>query len=208
MNLNDQKVVQKDMDFLYLGNLKTVTFNLALPAKGKYGSEINWSSGEERFLDTDGRVNRPLYGMGNREVLLTGTFTYGGATASKAYAVTILEQENPHQNADTYPIEVTVQGRPDKDAEVYQNAEAEIRILPGNAFYEAQERMHKYLLSMDDDSMLYHFRKASGLDTRGADSPDGWDADESKLKGHTTGHYLSALALCYRATGDEKIRDS
>lgn len=38
MNLNDQKVVQKDMDFLYLGNLKTVTFNLALPAKGKYGS--------------------------------------------------------------------------------------------------------------------------------------------------------------------------
>ena len=48
MNLNDQKVVQKDMDFLYLGNLKTVTFNLALPAKGKYGSEINWSSGEER----------------------------------------------------------------------------------------------------------------------------------------------------------------
>ena len=207
MNLNDQKVVQKDMDFLYLGNLKTVTFNLALPAKGKYGSEINWSSGEERFLDTDGRVNRPLYGMGNREVLLTGTFTYGEATASKVYAVTILEQENPHQNADTYPIEVTVQGRPDKDAEVYQNAEAEIRILPGNAFYEAQERMHKYLLSMDDDSMLYHFRKASGLDTRGADSPDGWDADESKLKGHTTGHYLSALALCYRATGDEKIRD-
>ena len=207
MNLNDQKVVQKDMDFLYLGNLKTVTFNLALPAKGKYGSEISWSSGEERFLDTDGRVNRPLYGMGNREVLLTGTFTYGEATASKVYAVTILEQENPHQNADTYPIEVTVQGRPDKDAEVYQNAEAEIRILPGNAFYEAQERMHQYLLSMDDDSMLYHFRKASGLDTRGADSPDGWDADESKLKGHTTGHYLSALALCYRATGDEKIRE-
>ena len=142
MNLNDQKVVQKDMDFLYLGNLKTVTFNLALPAKGKYGSEISWSSGEERFLDTDGRVNRPLYGMGNREVLLTGTFTYGEAIASKVYAVTILEQENPHHNADTYPIEVTVQGRPDKDAEVYQNAEAEIRILPGNAFYEAQERMH------------------------------------------------------------------
>ena len=59
MNLNDQKVVQKDMDFLYLGNLKTVTFNLALPAKGKYGSEINWSSGEERFLDTERRGRDP-----------------------------------------------------------------------------------------------------------------------------------------------------
>ena len=45
MNLNDQKVVQKDMDFLYLGNLKTVTFNLALPAKGKYGAReksVSW----------------------------------------------------------------------------------------------------------------------------------------------------------------------
>lgn len=64
MNLNDQKVVQKDMDFLYLGNLKTVTFNLALPAKGEYGSEISWSSGEERFLDTDGRVNRRYMVLG------------------------------------------------------------------------------------------------------------------------------------------------
>ena len=205
MSLNDQRIVQKDMDSLYLGNLKTVTFDLALPAKGQYGSEIRWHSGEERFLDTDGRVNRPLYGMGNREVLLTGIFTYGEASGKKVYPVTILEQENPHQDEDTYPIEVQIQGRPDTDAEVYQCRDAKVRILPGNAFYEAQERMRRYLLSVDDDSMLYHFRKASGLDTGDAESPIGWDAEECKLRGHTTGHYLSALALCYRATGDAKI---
>lgn len=81
------------------------------------------------------------------------------------------------------------------------------RILTGNEFYNHQVRMHRYLLSMEDDRLLYHFRKASGLDTLGAESLDGWEAEECKLKGHTTGHYLSALALCYHTTGDERIRD-
>lgn len=34
----------------------------------------------------------------------------------------------------------------------------------------------------------------------------GWDADDCKLKGHTTGHYLSGLALAYAATGDERFQ--
>lgn len=117
-----------------------------------------------------------------------------------------LEQDNPYQGTEIYPIEVWVQGRPDEEVEVHQCRSAKVRILPENIFYEAQELMHRYLLSIDVDSMLYHFRKASGLDTRGAECPYGWDAEESKIKGHTTGHYLSALALCYRATGDKKIR--
>ena len=35
----------------------------------------------------------------------------------------------------------------------------------------------------------------------------GWDAPECNLKGHTTGHYLSGLALCYKAGKDGRIRE-
>ena len=36
-----REIIRKDMEALYLGNLNTVEFNLNLPKKGKYGSEIH-----------------------------------------------------------------------------------------------------------------------------------------------------------------------
>lgn len=201
---NDREIVRRDMESLYLGNLKTVEFDLQLPAKGACGSDISWESGEERFLDSEGKVARPLYGMGNREVTLTGTFSYGEARMTKDYRVTVLEQENPYADAEHHSVEVAGW---EGTQTVNCCEKAEVRILPGNEFYDTQERMRRYLLSVEEDEMLYHFRKASGLDTRGAQSPRGWDSEECKLKGHTTGHYLSALALCYHATGDGRIRE-
>lgn len=85
--------------------------------------------------------------------------------------------------------------------------DAVIRLLPESPFYDAQERMKEYLLSVEDDRMLYNFRRAAGLDTYGAAPLDGWEKWESQIKGHTTGHYMSALALCYHATGDERFKE-
>lgn len=82
-----------------------------------------------------------------------------------------------------------------------------VRLLPGTEYYRAQERMNAYLLSVDDDSALYAFRLACGLDTKGAAPMTGWDAPESNLKGHTTGHYLSGLSLAFAATGDRRFSD-
>lgn len=73
-------------------------------------------------------------------------------------------------------------------------------------FKTALERTQKFALSVNDDSMLYNFRIVAGLDTKGAPMMTGWDAPECKLKGHTTGHYLSSLALCYGATKDTEIK--
>lgn len=92
---------------------------------------------------------------------------------------------------------------PKKKAEYYRINE--VRLSPGTLYYDYQKRMLEYLLSVDDDQMLYNFRKASGLDTLGAASMTGWDADECKLKGHTTGHYMSGLALAWGATGDKRF---
>lgn len=85
--------------------------------------------------------------------------------------------------------------------------DAAVRLLPGSLFYDAEERMKEYLLSMEADRMLYNFRRASGLDTGDAKPLDGWEKWESQIRGHTTGHYMSALALCYHATGDERFKE-
>lgn len=77
----------------------------------------------------------------------------------------------------------------------------------GSRFYTAQEEMQEFLLQMDDDRMLYNFREACGLDVKGAEPMTGWDAPECHLKGHTSGHYLSALALCYKAGRNETIKE-
>lgn len=74
-----------------------------------------------------------------------------------------------------------------------------------SSFYQSQEEMKAYLLSLDDDQMLYNFRYTCGLDVQGAQPMIGWDTLDSNLRGHTTGHYLSALALCYRATKDRRL---
>ena len=66
--------------------------------------------------------------------------------------------------------------------------------------------MLTWLGSVVDDRMLYNFRREAGLDTEGAEPMTGWDAEECKLKGHTTGHYLSGLALAWVATGEERFR--
>ncbi len=82
-----------------------------------------------------------------------------------------------------------------------------IRLLPGSPFYERQKDMLEFLEKQDTDSMLYNFRKAAGLPTGAAKPMTGWDSWECKLRGHTTGHYLSGLSLAYAATGDEVFRN-
>lgn len=82
----------------------------------------------------------------------------------------------------------------------------QVRLLPGTPFYDRQQEMLQFLLVQDTGSLLYNFRKATGLPTGDAEPMTGWDADECKLKGHTTGHYLSAVSLAYAATGDERFR--
>jgi hypothetical protein len=77
--------------------------------------------------------------------------------------------------------------------------------IEGGIFAENRDRMLSFLLTVDDDVMLYNFRAAAGLDTKGAAPMTGWDAPECLLKGHTTGHYLSALAMAYNSGGNSVL---
>src|SRR5574344_111661 len=53
------------------------------------------------------------------------------------------------------------------------------------------------IISWDVKQKLYNYRDTYGLSTEGYKRADGWDSPDIKLKGHGSGHYMSALALAY-----------
>ena len=80
----------------------------------------------------------------------------------------------------------------------------EVRLLDG-PFREAMQRDQKYLLSLDPDRLLHMFRVNAGLPSS-AKPLGGWEAPEVELRGHSLGHFLTACALMYSSTGDERFR--
>ncbi len=83
-------------------------------------------------------------------------------------------------------------------------APGDVRILDG-PFREAQQRDLAYLLRLDPDRLLHTFRLNAGLPTS-AKPYGGWEAPGVELRGHSLGHYLTACALMYEATGDEGLK--
>ncbi|MBO4802512.1 MAG: glycoside hydrolase family 127 protein [Bacteroidaceae bacterium] len=60
------------------------------------------------------------------------------------------------------------------------------------------------LLSLDIKQQLYNYRDTYGFSTRGYPVADGWDSPTTKLKGHGSGHYMSALAMAYASCTDKE----
>ena len=76
----------------------------------------------------------------------------------------------------------------------------EVRLLPGR-FLDAQNLNISVLLQYDTDRLLAPYLKEAGLTPKGESFPC-WDG----LDGHVGGHYLSALAIHYAASGDERLK--
>ncbi|NEG96679.1 hypothetical protein GFD17_07930 [Bifidobacterium sp. SMB2] len=289
-------IAQSDADAITLGNLATVEFDLDLPSTGRHGSRIAWQSSDDRWLDSSGRVHRPVFGRGDRKVTLTATVTNGGDTVTRDFAVTVVQQpytasirsvppvtrrciiaadrvEPVHVRLPSwgaaitdigaiavpltwpdaeavvrpapgrtivtghtgteppFPVTAVIDVEPehsgsaegpvndamgdnDNDNDDFPAVKPTLRNIPLAAIrFDSHSTIGRnqllrleYLRSVDDDRLLYAFRQAAGLDTRGARPMTGWDSPDCLLRGHTTGHVLSAYALCVQATGDDKIR--
>ena len=270
---NTVRLIEEDLAAVYLGNLNTVEQTLAFPAAGKNGSAFTWESSEERFIDKEGRVHRPLFGMGDRPVRLTVTAVLNGVSRTRVFEATVLQEkkdtvitgirpllkvtaaadpELPHYTAAEtedgrlMAVPVTWVPMPEEWAaasagtgEQFMVGEAEgtdipamlclqkterragtilpaavsypapgtVRLTAGSCYYDAAQVMGEWLLAQDTDQMLYNFRQAAGLDTRGAAPMTGWDDPAGHLRGHTTGHYLSGLSLAFSVTGDVRFRE-
>ena len=81
---------------------------------------------------------------------------------------------------------------------------AEVRLLDG-PFRDAMLRDKKYLLALDPDRLLHNFRINVGLAST-AQPLGGWEEPHCELRGHSLGHYLSALSLMYASTGDSECQ--
>ncbi|WP_426299390.1 immunoglobulin-like domain-containing protein [Arthrobacter sp. R-11] len=95
--VSPEQRVALDLQELTLGDTSAVTADLSLPAAGPNGSVYTWSSTDPATVSADGAVTRPAYRTGNASVTLTATATSGGASASKSFAVTVLEDISDRQ---------------------------------------------------------------------------------------------------------------
>jgi hypothetical protein len=79
-----------------------------------------------------------------------------------------------------------------------------VRLLDG-PFKQAMQLDQEYLLALDPDRLLHNFRVNAGM-ASDAKPLGGWEAPDVELRGHTVGHYMSALALMYASTGDTRFK--
>lgn len=80
----------------------------------------------------------------------------------------------------------------------------DVRLLEG-PFHDAMLRDQQYLLALDVDRLLHTFRTNAGLPSS-AQPYGGWEAPDVELRGHSLGHFLTACALMYATTGDERFK--
>ncbi len=79
-----------------------------------------------------------------------------------------------------------------------------VRLRPGPCL-DAMMVNRRFLMAQDPDRLLHTFRLTAGLPTTG-EPLGGWEAPVNELRGHYTGHYLSACALMWASLGDAEVK--
>src|SRR5579863_3306463 len=82
---------------------------------------------------------------------------------------------------------------------------AQVQLAPGPLDKQAREN-HRFVLGLDEDALLYPFRKRAGRATPGHDL-GGWYGTYEFAPGATFGQWLSALARYSAISGDAGTRD-
>jgi DUF1680 family protein len=138
----------------------------------------------------------------NSQVIAPGTYTVKGripGTAFEPTATVTVKAAGAVSPAPTRSVEAFPLGR------VVLNQDTRGRDTP---FIRNRDTFIKALAATNPDSFLYNFRDAFGQpQPPGATPLGGWDSQTTRLRGHASGHYLSAIAQAYAgATYDESLR--
>lgn len=98
---------------------------------------------------------------------------------------------------------------PARTLEIFRLDQVTLNTDPDNNKTKFIENRDKFLTSLantNPDDFLYMFRNAFGQEQPlGAVPLGGWDSQQTKLRGHATGHYLSAIAQAYGSTGYDTL---
>ena len=134
----------------------------------------------------------------NSQVLTPGTYTVTGSVSGtnihpNAF-VTVKDAKKPATPGRT--LEVFDLNQVYLNTDIYDNK---------TKFIENRDKFLNGLANTNPDNFLYMFRNAFGKEQpEGVEPLRGWDSQTTKLRGHATGHYLSALAQAYASTGYDK----
>lgn len=180
-----RKKVSKDYAALDLGSTEIKT-DIELPTVGENDTVITWKSSNEAALSSAGRVTRPAAGQADIPVTLTATISYQGQfSMTKEFKLKVMAA------SDMESLEEFAYGDVNISDDYYNNVAA---------------KDVEFLNKFDPDRLMYNFRLTAGYtaaeieakdvhnDGSGAANPypGGWE--NSRIGGHTMGHYLAAAA--------------
>ncbi|MDZ7634905.1 MAG: glycoside hydrolase family 127 protein [Bacteroidales bacterium] len=135
----------------------------------------------------------------NSQVLVPGTYTVTGRIAGSDFrpkaTVTVKAGEGP--------------AAPHRTLEVFNLNQVSLNTDLHNhntKFIENRDKFITGLAATNPDNFLYMFRNAFGQEQpAGAEAMGVWDSQQTKVRGHATGHYLSALAQAYAGSGYDPL---
>ena len=84
--------------------------------------------------------------------------------------------------------------------------------LLDSRFRENMEREQQWLLAIQNQQLLHSFRTNAGIYSGNEGGYfeikklGGWESLDCELRGHSTGHIMSGLALMYASTGDQRFK--
>ncbi len=139
----------------------------------------------------------------NTNVMNTGTYTITGRIAGtdfKPKATVVVTEKSSALPAGS-PLEVFALSQVSLNTDPHGQQ---------TKFIQNRDKFINTLATTDPNSFLYMFRHAFGQpQPPGAKPLGGWDSRDTKLRGHATGHYLTAIAQAYAGTGyDNKLRQN
>jgi hypothetical protein len=126
---------------------------------------------------------------GNSDVAQARTYTLTGTVPGTVYkpkaTVTVLAKSTtepaPQLDLEPFPL-----------GQVVLNPDKEERDTP---FMKNRDKFILGLAKTDPNTFLYNFRDAFGQEQpKGVRPPGGWDSQTTRLRGHASGHYLTAIA--------------
>jgi uncharacterized protein len=154
-----------------------------------------------RAKGTDVRVVWPAPND-NSQALQPGTYIVTGkvpGTLFQPKAVVTVKAASkvppgPTRRIEPFPLGQVVLNRDTRDRDT--------------PFIKNRDKFLRGLAATDPNRFLYNFRDAFGQkQPEGVKPLGGWDSQTTRLRGHATGHYLSAIAQAYASsTYDEALR--
>lgn len=179
-----KKRVSKDYAALNLSSTELKS-DIELPTAGENETTITWSSSNVAAVSSAGKVTTPAAGSADIPVTLTATIAYGDFSMTKQFQVKVMAASDMQGLEEFAYGDVTI---------------------TDDYYINVTEKDVEFLNKFDPDRLMYNFRltagytaneiKAKDIHNNGTGAskpyPGGWE--NSRIGGHTMGHYLAAVA--------------